>query len=143
VIPENQRIGSLDPLSAALTVGLAGDAACDRTVQTNDGKRRIDIIIRKIGVESPAKAGVPTAIGDLLVCELYTKRVAGEFDDAPKEAETERERPIKVWLAHLDNSQVRYPARLEAHTGFGTIRGKILFFRERPLTPQESQAMRR
>ena len=143
VIPENQRTGSLDPLSAALTVGLAGDAACDRTVQTNDGKRRIDIIIRKIGMESPAKAGVPTAIGDLLVCELYTKRVAGEFDDAPKEAETERERPIKVWLAHLDNSQVRYPARLEAHTGFGTIRGKVLFFRERPLTPQESQAMRR
>ena len=143
LIPDNQRIGSLDPLSAALTVGLAGDAACDRTVPTNDGKRRIDIMIHKIGMESPAKAGVPTAIGDLLVCELYTKRVAGEFDDAPKEAETERERPIKVWLAHLDNSQVRYPARLEAHTGFGTIRGKILYFRERPLTPQESQAMRR
>ena len=143
VIPDNQRNGSLDPLSAALMVGLAGDAACDRTVPTNDGKRRIDIMIHKVGMESPAKAGVPTAIGDLLVCELYTKRVAGEFDDAPKEAETERERPIKVWLAHLDNSQVRYPARLEARTGFGTIRGKLLFFRERPLTPQESQAMRR
>ena len=115
VIPENQRTGSLDPLSAALMVGLAGDAACDRTVPTNDGKRRIDIMIHKVG----------------------------EFDDAPKEAETEREQPIKVWLAHLDNSQVRYPARLEARTGFGTIRGKLLFFRERPLTPQESQAMRR
>ena len=143
VIPDDQRTGSLDPLSAALTVGFAGDAACDRTVPTNDGKRRIDILIRKIGTESAAAAGVPNAIGDLLVCEIYTKRVAGEFDDAPKEAETERERPMKVWLARFDNSQVRYPGKLEAQTGFGTIRGKVLWFRERPLTPQESQAMRR
>lgn len=143
VIPNDQRTGSLDPLSAALTVGFAGDAACDRTVPTNDGKRRIDILIHKIGTASPAAAGVPNAIGDLLVCELYTKRVAGEFEDAPKEAETKREQPMKVWFARLDNSQVRYPAKLEASTGFGTIRGKILWFRERPLTPQESQAMRR
>ena len=143
VIPEDQRTGSLDPLSAALTVGLAGDAACDRTVPSNDGKRRIDIMIRKIGMESPAAAGVPTAKGDLLVCEIYTKRVAGEFEDAPKEAETKREQPMKIWLARFDNSQVRYPAKLEASTGFGTIRGKVLWFRERPMTPQESQAMRR
>ena len=143
VISENHRIGSLDPLSAALTIGLAGDAACDRTVQTNDGKRRVDIMIHKIGVQSPAAAGVPTAKGDLLVCELYTKRISGEFEEAPKEAEMERERPLKIWLARLDESQVRYPARMEAQTGFGTIRGKLLWFRERPLTPQESQAMRR
>ncbi len=143
VIPDDQRTGSLDPLSAALTVGFAGDAACDRTVPTNDGKRRIDILIRKIGTASPAAAGVPNAIGELLVCELYTRRVAGEFEDAPKEAETKREQPMKVWFARFDNSQVRYPARLEASTGFGTIRGKMLWFRERPLTPQESQAMRR
>lgn len=143
VIPDDQRIGSLDPLSAGLTVGLAGDAACDRTVPSNDGKRRIDIMIRKIGMESPATAGVPSARGDLLVCEIYTKRVAGEFEEAPKEAETKREQPMKIWLARFDNSQVRYPAKLEASTGFGTIRGKVLWFRERPMTPLESQAMRR
>jgi hypothetical protein len=143
VIPDNQRTGSLDPLTAALTVGLAGDAACDRTVQSNDGKRRIDILIHKIGMESPAAAGVPTAKGDLLVCQLYTKRISGEFDEAPKEAEMERERPMKIWFARLDDSQARYPAKLEASTGFGTIRGRLLWFRERPLTPQESQAMQR
>ena len=115
----------------------------DRTVQSNDGKRRIDIMIHKIGMESPAAAGVPTARGDLLVCQIYTKRISGEFDEAPKEAEMERERPLKIWLARLDNSQVRYPVKLEAQTGFGTIRGRLLSFRERPLTPQESQAMRR
>ena len=73
------------------------------TVPTNDGKRRIDIMIHKIGMESPATAGVPTARGDLLVCQLYTKRVAGEFEDSPKEAETKREQPMKVWFARFDN----------------------------------------
>ncbi|MDB5488544.1 MAG: hypothetical protein JWQ58_2259 [Reyranella sp.] len=142
-ISEDQRRGSLDPLSAALSVGMAGDAACDRTIQSNDGKRRIDIFVKKVGTEPAATAGVPGAQGDLLVCEIYTKRVAGEFDEAPKEAETERERPMRIWLARLDQSQMRYPAKLEAQTGFGTIRGRILSFRERPLTPEESQAVRK
>lgn len=142
-ISEEQRRGSLDPLSAALSVGMAGDAACDRTVPTNDGKRRIDVIMKKIGTESAAKSGIPGAQGDVLVCEIFTRRVAGEFESAPKEAETERERPMRIWLAHLDRSQMRYPAKLEAQTGFGTIRGRILSFTERPMTPDESQAMRK
>lgn len=142
-ISDEQRRGSLDPLSAALSVGMAGDAACDRTVPTNDGKRRIDVIIKKVGTESAARSGIPGAQGDVLVCEIFTRRVAGEFDSAPKEAETERERPMRIWLAHLDRSQMRYPAKLEAQTGFGTIRGRILSFRERPMTPDESQAMRK
>jgi len=143
VIPEDKREGSLDPLSAALSVGMKGDAACDQTVPSNDGKRRIDIILKKIGMESPAAANVPDARGDLLVCEIYTKRVAGEFDDAPKEAESKREQPMKIWLAHLDDTPFRYPARLEAQTGFGTIHGNILFFRERPLTDGDKTTMQR
>lgn len=142
-ISEEQRRGSLDPLSAALSVGMAGDAACDRTVQTHDGKRRVDVIIRKVGTESAAGSGIPGAQGDVLVCEIFTRRIAGEFETAPKEAETERERPMRMWLARLDQSQMRYPGKLEAQTGFGTIRGRILSFRERPMTPDESQAMRK
>jgi hypothetical protein len=142
-IPESDRTGSLDPLSAALSVGFAGDAACDRTVRSNDGKRRVDIVMRKIGMEPANITGIPGARGDVLVCDIYTKRVSGEFAEAPKEAETERERPIRIWLARFDNSQIRFPGKLEASTGFGTIRGKILWFRERPMTIEEAQAMRR
>jgi len=142
-ISDADRKDSLDPLSAALSVGFAGDAACDKTVRSNDGKRRIDVLFRKIGMEPAAATGIPGAIGDVLVCEIYTKRVAGEFDEAPKEAETERERPIKIWLARFDNTQIRYPGKLEAQTLFATIRGKVLSFRERALTPAEAEAMRR
>ena len=143
VIPDSDRVGSLDPLSAALSVGFAGDGACDRTVMSNDGKRRVDIMIHKIRMEPAAATGIQGAQGDVLVCDLYTRRVSGEFEEAAKEAETERERPIRIWLARFDQTQVRYPGKLEASTGFGTIRGKILYFRERPLTSAESQAMRR
>jgi hypothetical protein len=129
-IPDDQRLRSLDPLSAAMSVGSAGDAACDRTVPSNDGKRRIDVILKKIGTEPAATAGVPQARSDLLVCEIYTRRIAGEFFDAPKEAETERERPMKIWLARLDDSPFRYPVKLEASTGFGTIRGRLMKFQE-------------
>ena len=142
-ISDADRAGSLDPLNAALSVGLAGDAACDKTVRSNDGKRRIDVMFRKIGMEPAAATGIQGAIGDVLVCEIYTKRVSGEFDDAPKEAETERERPIKMWFARFDNTQIRYPGKLEARTLFATIRGRLLSFRERPLTPQEIQSMHR
>ena len=114
-----------------------------RPCAANDGKRRIDMLFRKIGMEPAAATGIPGAIGDVLVCEIYTKRVAGEFDEAPKEAETERERPIKIWLARFDNTQIRYPGKLEAQTLFATIRGRVLSFRERPLTPAEAEAMRR
>ena len=121
----DKRRGSLDPLSAAISVGAAGDAACDRTVPSNDGKRRIDIILKKVGTESPQAAGVPEAKGDLLVCEIYTKRVAGEFDDAPQEAETDRERPMRVWLARMDET----PAALS-----GQARGEDLL-RHHPRPP--------
>ena len=142
-ITDEQRRGALDPLNAVLSAGFAGDAACDRTIPSFDGKRRIDVILKKIGTEPASTTGVPGAQGDALVCELHTQRVAGEFDDAPKEAETEKQRPMRIWLVRLDSSPVRYPVRLEAQTGYGTIRGKTLTYRQRPLTDEERVAMRR
>ena len=129
-ISDDQRRGSLDPLSAALSVGLAGDQACDRTVPSNDGRRRIDVILKRIGTEPAATSGVPQARGDLIVCEIYTKRIAGEFHEAPKEAESERERPMKLWFARLDDTPFRYPVKLEAASSLGTIHGRMLSFRE-------------
>lgn len=142
-IPDDKKLGSLDPLTATLAVGMAGDAACDQVAPSNDGKRRIDVVLRKVRTETPAQAGLPEARGDVLVCELYSRRIAGEFFDAPEEAESQREHPMVLWFAHLDGTSMRYPAKLEARTGFGTIRGKLLSFNERPLTEEEKVAMRR
>jgi hypothetical protein len=123
--------------------GMRGEAACDQPAPSNDGRRRIDIVLHKLRTETPAQAGLPQARGNVLVCELYSKRIAGEFFDAPEEAESKREEPMYIWLAHLDDTPFVYPAKLEAKTGFGTIRGKMLSFTERALTEEEKVAMRR
>lgn len=142
-IPEDKKRGSLDPLTASLAVGLKGDAACEQTAPSNDGRRRIDVLLQKMRTETPAQAGLPQVTGDLLVCALYSKRVAGQFFDAPDEAEAKREEAMMLWLARLEGTSIRYPVKLEAKTGFGTIRGKMLSFNQRPLTDQEKAAMPR
>jgi Protein of unknown function (DUF3108) len=142
-IPEDKKLNSFDPLSASLAVGMTGDAACDQVAASNDGKRRIDVFLRKVRTETPAQAGLPQARGDVLVCEVYSKRVAGQFFETEEEAEARREQPMVMWLAHLDDTPFRYPARLEAKTSFGTIRGRLLSFTERPLTPEDKAAMQR
>jgi len=141
-IPEDKKIGSLDPLTATIAVGAMGEQACNQTAPSNDGQRRLDVILQKVRTESADRSGVEGAQGDVLVCHVYTKRIAGLFYDKPEEAETERERPMTLWLARLDAMPFYYPAKLEASTGFGTIRGRILYFRERPLTDEEKVAMR-
>jgi hypothetical protein len=141
-IPEDKKRGSLDPLTAAIAAGMKGDAACDQPAPSNDGRRRIDVMLHKLRMETPAQAGLPEAKGEVMVCELYSKRVAGQFFDAAEEDESQREAPMLIWLARFDDTPFRYPARLEAKTGFGTIRGKLLSFKERPLTDDEKIAMR-
>jgi hypothetical protein len=37
---------------------------------------------------------------------------------------------MRIWLAHMDDTPFRYPVKLEAKTFFGTIRGRMLYFRD-------------
>jgi len=141
-IPDDKRTGSLDPLSAAIGAGTKGEAACDQVAPSNDGQRRIDVILHKVEVVPAAQSGIAGVHGDVLVCTVYTKRIAGLFYDQPEEDESDHERPFKLWLARLDDMPFYYPAKLEASTGFGAIRGRLLFFRERPLTEEEKVAIR-
>src|SRR5262249_18634569 len=72
-IPDSDRLGSLDPLSAALTAGLAGDGACDRTLKTNDRKRRVDVILRQVRTQPAAASGLPGPQAHVLECTLPTR----------------------------------------------------------------------
>jgi hypothetical protein len=144
-IPEDKKIGSLDPLSAVIAIGALGEGACNNTTApSNDGQRRLDVLLDKVGTTPADRTDIQGAQGDVLECHVHTRRIAGLFYDAkPEEAESdERERPMTLWMARLDNMPFYYPAKLEAATGFGTIRGRILYFHERPLTDEEKVAMR-
>jgi hypothetical protein len=142
-ISDEQRKGSLDPLSAAMFAVFAGGTACDRTIPTFDGKRRTDVTLTKVGTDSAANTGIATARGEAMICTIHTKRVAGEFFSKEDETESERQRPMRMWFVRLDDSQMYFPAKLEASTGFGTIRGQVTRFNERPLSEAERTSLRR
>jgi len=142
-ITDEQRRGSLDPLSAAMFTAFAGPSACDRTIPTFDGKRRIDVILTKVGTDSAANTGVVEARGEAIVCTIHTKRVAGEFYNKEDETESERQRPMRMWFVRLDDSQIYFPVKLEASTGFGTIRGQVTRHVQRPLNDAERASLRR
>ena len=141
-ISVEQRSGSLDPLSATLAVAVSGDHACDRTMATLDGKRRIDVMLQRIGIETAAQSKVSRSTGPVLVCEARLRRIAGDFGESSRSSD-QSEPPTKVWLARLGSSPFRLPARLEAASGWGTVRGHLLTFNERRLTPSERTAMLR
>ena len=113
----------------------AGDAACDRTVPSNDGKRRIDVIL----TQDRHRAGRDRrrAAGARATC--WSARSTPSASPANSTTRPRKPRPsasgrCRIWLARLDDTPFRYPVKLEASTGFGTIRGRLLSFRERPLT---------
>src|SRR5262249_51791251 len=68
-IPDDKKQGSLDPLTATLMAVVAGNNACDQPAPTNDGQRRIDVILKKIRMERAATSEVPGAKDDVLVCD--------------------------------------------------------------------------
>lgn len=137
VIPVDKKNGSLDPLSGALVVAMAGDAACNRMVLANDGKRRVDVTLRKVGVEAPAKADTPGARGDLLVCDADVRRAAGEFDTPTAATANKPVPPVRLWLARLDDTPFRYPVKFETASSFGVVRGRMVYFRERSPSERE------
>ena len=145
VIPERQAPGSLDPLSAAIS----RRRGRRRGVRPHGAVERRQAAHRHHPEEDRHRARRrPPACrrrkGDLLVCDIYTKRVAGEFDDAPKEAETERERPMRD-LARAPRRHAVPLSRSSSRRRPASARSAAdpALFRERPLTPEESQAMRR
>jgi len=39
---------------------------------------------------------------------------------------------VRIWLSRMDDTNFRYPIKLEAKTWLGTIRGRVLNFRSTP-----------
>lgn len=141
-IADSDKTGSFDPLTAGFHLAFARDA-CERPIPIFDGRRRIDILVKRVGTEPARDAAIEGARGDAVICEVTSRRVAGEFQAARPETERQPPRPLRAWLAHLDSSNARYIARLEADTGFGTLRGRVTRFRERAFTDEDRAAMGR
>ena len=142
-IPDADKQGSLDPLSAALSVGLAGDAACDARCGPTTASAASTSCSARSAWSPPRR---PAFRARKATC--WSARCTPSACPASSTTRPRRPRPSASGRSRSGSPastrrQIRYPGKLEAQTVFATIRGRLLYFRERPLTQEESQAMKK
>ena len=143
-IPDADKQGSLDPLSAALSVGLAGDAACDRPVRTQrrQAPHRHHASARSAW-SPPRRPAFPARKATCWCARCTPSACPASSTTRPRRPRPSASGRSRSGSPASTRRQIRYPGKLEAQTFLATIRGRLLYFRERPLTQQESQAMKK
>jgi hypothetical protein len=138
-VTDEQRRGSLDPLSAAIAAFVSRPDPCVGPVAVFDGRRRFDLVVEPKGMER-VPDGDSVGVKDKGVrCDVRLHRIAGYKPGA--DSDTELTRPARLWLAKLDDSGRLYPVRLEIDIGIGEVVAHLTKFNARPLTADEKAAL--
>src|SRR5690348_5451615 len=112
-----QVVGSVDPLTAILTIGdvVARSGSCQAKVAVYDGRRRYDLVLSDDG---PARAEHGQS-AELRRCALDLVKLAGFTSDRNRPPRIEHG---KVWIMPpLRAGMPPLPARIEFHSDWGPI----------------------
>jgi hypothetical protein len=115
-----QVVGSVDPLTAILTIGhvVAQSGSCQAKVAVYDGRRRYDLVLTDDGAERPDRLEHGKAV-ELRRCALDIVKLAGFTSDRNRPPRTEHG---KVWIMPpLRPGMPPLPARIEFHSDWGPI----------------------
>ena len=124
LVPEPDRRGSVDPLSAGIGVVITagGQAACTGTYPVYDGRRRYDIIMKPAGVAVLEPSKRRMAAGPAQRCVVSLRPVAGFQTDRDKPnaffAEG-KERTATIWFSAVNGRTI--PMQVEVETDFGSF----------------------
>jgi hypothetical protein len=125
-VPEALRRGTVDPLTAVLAAVSERTRAepCAFRAQVFEGLRRTDVHFSPDGRDTQADIEVPGARGDVFVCEMHLKRVAGY------EAKALRLHPdplpaAKLWIVHLPEAGLWLPVQLRFQSRFGPVYARL------------------
>jgi hypothetical protein len=135
-VPPELRRGALDPLSAALGV-IAGApdpaAACNRTVEIYDARRRYDAVVAAAVPDTLEANRYAAYAGPAARCTLRLEPIAGAFGgrdgddgggwqrDRDGQLADGRDRSATLWLARALPDGPLMPVRIEADTRLGRI----------------------
>lgn len=115
-LTENQKVGTLDPLSAIFTLTKA-DKPCDHRVAIFDGTQRYDIVFTpKRKVQLPSSNGSSETA---YVCRVTYEPVAGHRDNADTKAYAAN-RNVEIVLRRVPGSDMLLPYSLTIPTEWGT-----------------------
>lgn len=126
-VPQNLRLGTVDPLSAAVAMlaAIGQGRGCEATLPVFDGRQRYDLQFTPVGDEVLAPSDIGLYQGPALACTVQLKPVAGAWRQRNRDRDEEpgrrrRNYPMKVWVAEVGGGPPM-PVRLEATTPFGTV----------------------
>jgi hypothetical protein len=113
VVPDEARVGTLDPISAVVHLLESTDEAglCTGEARVFDGRRRLDIAVRSRGQTEIAPSDYTIYAGPAQVCRLFLKPVTGFWT-----GEERRERypeEIRLFIAEVIEGRPPLPVRLE------------------------------
>ena len=108
-VPQADRTGTLDPISALIGASLTlGDAlACPADQQIFDGTRRYDVLFEAVGIEAIDGSSVDGYVGDAMHCRMRVEPVSGHWRDTESRSFWRYNRPdddpyrmgLEVWFA--------------------------------------------
>lgn len=106
-----QQYGSLDALSALVSVTLKGqaerDALCRETVAVFDSKQHYNLRLERIGTDEVKFLG---GTQDAIHCHVYYEPVAG-FDSEDLPSAEEAETPIQLYFDYDETADIHVPVR--------------------------------
>jgi hypothetical protein len=114
-VPAAMRVGSLDPLSAVLALGVRTGTTgqCNSVVPVYDGRRRYDTVLEP---RDTVTYNGPLGQASTLVCNFRFIRRAGYPEEASQWAGVTG----AVWLQQLAEGLPMMPVRMEVETRYGT-----------------------
>jgi len=120
-VPPGLTVGTVDPLSATLSVLLriASGGRCEGQLPVFDGRRRYDMIVRSGAPEVLPAVHSSVFAGPAQRCDFELRRLAGFFKKPSRFGQRVTD-PV-LWVASPLTGVPPVPVRFTASTGFGEL----------------------
>jgi hypothetical protein len=125
-VPEELRVGTLDPLSAYMAANVAArtGSPCNGTFPVFDGRRRYDITLEEDGAGNVEPSPYSSFSGPALRCKFSQRKITG-FQQNPR-FDPKTPRVSILYLARFGESGTWLPVRLESDSNFGYVVGHLV-----------------
>ena len=131
-VPQAQRRGTLDPMSAILAMieATSRTGQCSARIPVFDGRRRYDLVLRHIGPAELKPTTYSVYSGPVTECRAGFKRVAGFWNS--RRFEERRLNEVRVFIAPVLDGAPPVPVRVEGKNDYLAVRAHLVDARFEP-----------
>lgn len=124
-VPEDLRLGTIDPISAALALvhTVQGGGRCEGEAAIFDGRRRFAAKVSDAGRTTLAKSDLAPYGGPARACRLIVVPLAGFWRNPKYPPKTQE---LTIYRREIADGWPPLPVRVEAETSFGAVRAHLV-----------------